>query len=64
MFEKRACNMKPILRTAATVAYKHHEKRDGSGYLRGTSGSERVYKKAWKLDDILELFKIRDRHND
>ena len=68
---------KPILKAAATVAYEHHEKWDGSGYPRGIAGedihiygritavadvfdalgSERVYKKAWKLDDILELFK-------
>lgn len=67
---------KPILKAAATIAYEHHEKWDGSGYprsLRGEEihiygritavadvfdalGSERVYKKAWPLDEILALF--------
>ena len=68
---------KPILKAAATVAYEHHEKYDGSGYLRGLRaqaihiygritaiadvfdalGSDRVYKRAWKLEDILSLFR-------
>ncbi|MFC0216341.1 HD domain-containing phosphohydrolase [Paenibacillus chartarius] len=66
-----------ILRTAATVAYEHHEKWNGRGYPRGLKGedihifgritaiadvfdalgSDRVYKKAWELDRILNLFK-------
>ncbi|MBP1154733.1 MULTISPECIES: HD domain-containing phosphohydrolase [unclassified Paenibacillus] len=65
-----------ILKTAAIVAYQHHEKWNGSGYpcgLRGEEihiygritaiadvfdalGSDRVYKKAWELDRILNLF--------
>ncbi|KRF43387.1 HD domain-containing phosphohydrolase [Paenibacillus sp. Soil787] len=66
-----------ILKTAAIVAYEHHEKWNGRGYPRGIKGeeihiygritaiadvfdalgSERVYKKAWELDRILNLFK-------
>ncbi len=66
-----------ILKTAAIVAYQHHEKWNGKGYpcgLKGEDihiygritaiadvfdalGSERVYKKAWELDRILNLFK-------
>lgn len=66
-----------ILKTAAVVAYEHHEKWNGRGYPRGIKGeeihiygritaiadvfdalgSERVYKKAWELDRILQLFK-------
>ena len=65
-----------ILQTAATVAYTHHEKWDGTGYpnkLKGEDipiegritavadvfdalGHDRVYKKAWELEHILELF--------
>ncbi|MGO4273622.1 HD-GYP domain-containing protein, partial [Paenibacillus sp. TAF58] len=66
-----------ILKTAAVVAYEHHEKWNGRGYPRGIKGedihiygritaiadvfdalgSDRVYKKAWELDRILNLFK-------
>lgn len=72
-----------ILRTAAIVAYQHHEKWNGKGYPRGLAGeeihiygritaiadvfdalgSERVYKKAWELDRILNLFKEERGHH-
>jgi response regulator RpfG family c-di-GMP phosphodiesterase len=68
---------RPILKAAAIVSYRHHEKWDGTGYpnkLAGKEihifgritaiadvfdalGSDRVYKKAWELERILELFK-------
>jgi PAS domain S-box-containing protein len=68
---------RPILRAAALVSYRHHEKWDGSGYPNGLSGehihifgritaiadvfdalgSDRVYKKAWDLEKILNLFR-------
>jgi HD-GYP domain-containing protein (c-di-GMP phosphodiesterase class II) len=74
-----------ILKTAAIVAYQHHEKWNGRGYpcgLKGNEihiygritaiadvfdalGSERVYKAAWELDRILNLFKEeRGQHFD
>lgn len=74
-----------ILKTAAIVAYEHHEKWNGQGYPRGLKGeeihlygritaiadvfdalaSDRVYKKAWELDRILNLFQEeRGRHFD
>lgn len=66
-----------IIKTAAIIAYQHHEKYNGTGYPNGLSGedihiygriaaladvfdalgSERVYKKAWPLEEILTYFK-------
>ncbi len=68
---------RPILKAAALVSYRHHEKWDGTGYPNGIAGekihifgritavadvfdalgSDRVYKKAWDLEKILNLFK-------
>nr|WP_166242540.1 HD domain-containing phosphohydrolase [Paenibacillus turpanensis] len=74
-----------ILKTAAIVAYEHHEKWNGKGYPLGLQGTEihifgritaiadvfdalasdRVYKKAWELDRILQLFQEeREQHFD
>lgn len=76
---------RPILKTAAIVAYEHHEKWDGSGYPQGLKeeeihiygritaiadvfdalGSDRVYKLAWKDEDIFNFFKRqRAKHFD
>ncbi|WP_373069692.1 response regulator [Sulfurimonas sp.] len=76
---------RPILKAAAIVAYRHHEKWDGTGYPKGLKGedihifgritaiadvfdalgSHRVYKKAWELDKILDLFREeRGKHFD
>ncbi|WP_274365507.1 HD domain-containing phosphohydrolase [Paenibacillus thermotolerans] len=72
-----------ILKTAAIVAYEHHEKWNGKGYPKGISGedihifgritaiadvfdalaSDRVYKKAWDLDRILNLFQEERGHH-
>lgn len=68
---------RPLLQTAAIIAYQHHEKWDGTGYPRGLQGedihiygritaiadvfdalgSDRIYKEAWELEEILELFR-------
>jgi len=70
-------SQRKLLKTAAIVAYEHHERWDGKGYPRGLSkedihiygritaivdvfdalASDRVYKKAWPLEKILNLFK-------
>lgn len=62
-----------LLKTAAIIAYEHHERWDGCGYPRGLAreqihiygritaiadvfdalGSDRVYKKAWPLEEIV-----------
>lgn len=76
---------RPILQTAAIVAYQHHEKWNGTGYPRGLQGdnihiygritaiadvfdalgSDRVYKKAWALDEILAYIQSeRGQHFD
>ena len=76
-YEMLRNSKRPILKTAAIVAYEHHEKWDGKGYPNGLKednihiygritaiadvfdalGSKRVYKDAWELDKILDLFK-------
>lgn len=66
-------SQRDLLRTAAIIAYEHHEKWDGTGYPNGLKGdaihifgritavadvfdalgSDRVYKKAWKMERIV-----------
>ncbi|MEA1918975.1 MAG: HD domain-containing protein [Campylobacterota bacterium] len=46
---------RPLLKMAATVAYEHHEKWDGSGYPQGTSGENiHIYGRITALADVFD----------
>ena len=46
---------RPLLKTAAIVAYEHHEKWDGSGYPRGLSGENiHIYGRITALADVFD----------
>jgi len=48
-------SQKPILQAAATIAYEHHEKWDGSGYPRGLKGeSIHIYGRIAALVDVFD----------
>ena len=84
-YEMLKHSRRDLLKTAATIAYTHHEKYDGSGYPNGlvgenipiegrltaiadvfdALGSDRIYKKAWELEKIIDFFKEeKSRHFD
>lgn len=76
-YEILGSSSRGILQAAATVAYEHHEKYDGTGYPLGlvgeeihifgritavadvfdALGSDRCYKKAWSMEEIVVFFK-------
>lgn len=46
---------RPLLKTAAIVAYEHHEKWDGTGYPRGLKGEEiHIYGRITALADVFD----------
>ena len=46
---------RPLLKAAATVAYEHHEKWDGTGYPRGLKGEEiHIYGRITALADVFD----------
>ncbi|MCK9374419.1 MAG: HD domain-containing protein [Sulfuricurvum sp.] len=48
-------SQRPLLLMAATVAYEHHEKYDGSGYPRGLSGEDiHIYGRITALADVFD----------
>lgn len=84
-YEMLKHSKRTILQAAATIAYEHQEKWNGTGYPRKLSGadihiygrivaiadvfdalgSDRCYKKAWHLPDILDYFhEQREEHFD
>jgi len=53
---------KPLLQAAATIAYEHHEKYDGSGYPRGLKGEEiHIFGRITALADVFDALG-RDRY--
>jgi len=48
-------SQRPLLKTAAIVAYEHHEKYDGTGYPRGLKGNEiHIYGRITALADVFD----------
>ena len=46
---------RPILRVAATIAWEHHEKWDGSGYPRGLAGNDiHLYGRITAVADVFD----------
>ena len=46
---------RPLLQAAATVAYEHHEKYDGSGYPRGLAGEDiHIFGRITALADVFD----------
>jgi response regulator RpfG family c-di-GMP phosphodiesterase len=46
---------RPLLKTAAIVAYEHHEKWDGTGYPRGLKGEDiHIYGRITALADVFD----------
>ena len=46
---------RPILKVAATIAYEHHEKWDGTGYPRGLAGNEiHLYGRLGAIADVFD----------
>ena len=46
---------RPLLRAAATIAYEHHEKYDGTGYPRGLKGEEiHIFGRIVALADVFD----------
>ena len=54
-YEMLKCSNRPILKTAAIVAYEHHEKYDGTGYPRGLKGNDiHIYGRITAVADVFD----------
>ncbi len=54
-YEMLKYSKRPLLQTAAIVAYEHHEKFDGSGYPRGLAGEEiHIYGRITAIADVFD----------
>jgi response regulator RpfG family c-di-GMP phosphodiesterase len=54
-YEMLKTSKRPLLKAAATVAYEHHEKWDGSGYPNGTSKEEiHIYGRITAIADVFD----------
>jgi response regulator RpfG family c-di-GMP phosphodiesterase len=54
-YEMLKYSNRPLLKMAATVAYEHHEKYDGSGYPQGTKGEAiHIYGRITALADVFD----------
>jgi len=54
-YEMLKYSNRPILKTAAIVAYEHHEKYDGTGYPRGLKGNDiHIYGRITAVADVFD----------
>ena len=54
-YEMLKHSKRPLLKTAAIVAYEHHEKYDGTGYPRGLKGEEiHIYGRITAVADVFD----------
>ncbi len=54
-YEMLKYSKRPLLKLAATIAYQHHEKYDGSGYPRGIAGAEiSIFGRITALADVFD----------
>jgi putative nucleotidyltransferase with HDIG domain len=54
-YEMLKHSQRPLLKIAATIAYEHHEKYDGTGYPRGLKGEQiSIYGRITALADVFD----------
>ena len=59
-YEMLKSSQRPLLKLAATVAYQHHEKWDGSGYPQGLKGEQIDI--AGRITAIADVFDALESH--
>jgi putative nucleotidyltransferase with HDIG domain len=54
-YEMLKHSQRPLLKTAAIIAYEHHEKYDGTGYPKGLKGEEiSIYGRITAIADVFD----------